>query len=342
MLSSGLKRYFTQSDRLDQSQAPKTERSNSLLDDVGDFVDLLDLDRCKMGQLEKTYIINKYSIHFQLFNNATRSELDKALADAKNMGISLVVQLVENWDGSPRLKKARARFHFTKPSELGKVLQQLYYGKIDLLLNVLQTKEHYNFVRAFWQQHRPYCILLPRKLERMHLEVLLHPFEWRIWAVFVGMLVLMQLVNLIFPAKFNYNLIMICFFGSGPPEHVLPSSARLMVCSVCIILFLLTETYQAILLSLIAADSYMKNPETVDEFLNMNMTLYAIKVSALMLPPELLSVTTAVPKSLTIYSMLIHATVQACSDALFWNTNPLKLNLPTRGIVMYTVTQERM
>uniref|UniRef100_A0A182T0V1 Uncharacterized protein n=1 Tax=Anopheles maculatus TaxID=74869 RepID=A0A182T0V1_9DIPT len=240
--------------------------------------------QCTIEQLEKSYIKNKYSIHFQLFNNASQIELDKALQVAKQRGLSLVVQLVDNQNGNTHLKpplaqlpnlllngtltklnnfvyhvaaipmstsffvlrgrivgfevdifrliierqKARAQYIFSKPSDIAHVLQQLYGGQIDLLLNVLQTKDHYNFVRAFWQEHRPYCINLPKKLERMHLELLLHPFEWQIWFVFLGVLSFMQLVNLIFPTKFNHNLIMMCFFGSGPSEHVLPSSARLM------------------------------------------------------------------------------------------------------------------
>ncbi|XP_052895569.1 uncharacterized protein LOC128302751 [Anopheles moucheti] len=354
---------------------------------------------CNLGQLEKSYIRNKHSIHFQLFKNTTRTKLDKALMDAKKMGISSVVQLIDNQNENPRVRvrcggffvasylepplsqlanvllngsltkldnfmyhvavtpistrffvqngnvvgfevdicrliiaqqKAYAQFHFTKTSEIGKVLQLLYYGQIDLFLNILQTKQHYSFVRAVWQQHRAYCITLPKKMERMHLELLLHPFEWQIWVVFISVLLLLQLINLIFPTKFNHNLIMICFFGSGPSEHVLPSTARLMVCAVCIIMFLLTETYQAILLSLIATDSHMKNPATVEEFLESNMTLYAIKGSMYMIPEKLLPVTHVVPTSMTIYSMFVHATVQPCSDALFWNTNPLKLNLPVR------------
>ncbi|XP_049279385.1 uncharacterized protein LOC125761872 [Anopheles funestus] len=354
--------------------------------------------QCKLGQPQSSWaILNKYAIYFQLFHNATRSEMDIALTDAKKMGLLLVVQLVDNQKANPRVRcggffvasyvepplaqlpnvlfdgsltktehftyrvavapiltsffvhhgkvvgfevdifrlivaqqKAHALFHFTKTSDVGKMLQQLYVGDIDLVLNLLQIRNHYSYVRTFWHQHRSYCITLPRKLERMHLEVLLHPFEWQIWAVFISVLLLMQLINCIFSTKFNYNLLMICFFGSGPSEHALPSTARLMVCAVCIIMFLLTETYQAILLSLITADTYLKGPETVDEFLNSNMNLYVMNGTIYMIPEKLHPVTHIMSNTMTIYSMFKHATVQACSDASFWNSNPLKMNLPTR------------
>ncbi|XP_050072589.1 uncharacterized protein LOC126560675 [Anopheles maculipalpis] len=355
--------------------------------------------QCNVRQLQQSYMLNKYAIHFLLSNNASQIIQDQALSEAKKKGILLVVQLFDHQVKNTHVKvrcggffytsylepplaelpnllfngtltkldnfhyhvaavpippnffvfhgkivgfeveifrliiarqKAHARFMFSKTSEVAEALQQLYVGQIDLFLNVLQTKQYLNFVQSFWQVHRPYCITLPKRMERMHLEVLLHPFEWQIWFVFLSVLLLMQLINLIFPKKFNHNLIMICFFGSGPSEHMLPSSARLMVCAVCIIIFLLTETYQAILLSLIASNSYMKNPETVDEFMSSNMTLYFFKGLMYMMPAKLHPLMYIIPSSISIYSMFDKATVQPCSDASFWNTNPLKIKLPAR------------
>uniref|UniRef100_A0A182Q526 Uncharacterized protein n=1 Tax=Anopheles farauti TaxID=69004 RepID=A0A182Q526_9DIPT len=152
------------------------------------------------------------------------------------------------------------------------MLQALSTNKLDVMLNMVQIKHPLNIARASWHEHYSYCIILPKQFERMHLELLLHPFEWQIWLLFL-----------------------------------------------------------TILLSLIASDTYVKNPETVDEFLELNMTLYLLHGLQHMVPPKVLPITQIVSPTMSLHATLNHATIQSCLDATYWNTNPLKLNVPSKN-----------
>ncbi|XP_035776778.1 uncharacterized protein LOC118458428 [Anopheles albimanus] len=174
------------------------------------------------------------------------------------------------------LKKQKAMYRFHKNIDLGNLIRKMMNGEIDVLLNPLKLSIDY-VERVYWKDFTYFCIIFPRRYERMHIQLLLSPFQWHIWMVIVLIILVVQMLCVLFPKRLHRNLILKCFFGGGVPEHVLTADNRLIVCSVCVLIFLLTETYQAILLSLMSADPFVKNPQTVEEVVAEKQPILALK-----------------------------------------------------------------
>lgn len=174
------------------------------------------------------------------------------------------------------LKKQKAMYRYHKYSDLPTLISKMMMGEIDVLLNPLMLSSDY-LERVYWKDFSYYCIVFPRRYDRMHIQLLLSPFQWHIWMVIVLIILVVQVLCAFFPKRLNRNLILKCFFGGGVSEHVLTTDNRLIVCSVCVLIFLLTETYQAILLSLMSADPFMKNPRTVEEVIAQQQPIVALK-----------------------------------------------------------------
>uniref|UniRef100_A0A2Y9D2D3 Ionotropic receptor n=1 Tax=Anopheles gambiae TaxID=7165 RepID=A0A2Y9D2D3_ANOGA len=229
------------------------------------------------------------------------------------------------------LEKQGAKYRFHREIELNKLLHKMLSGKMHVLLNPVETSKKV-FEVAYWKDIQEYCIVLPRRYERMHLQLLLSPFKWQIWLVIVVILVAIQVVSFMFPERVPSYLILKCFFGGGEPEHSLATGNRLIVCVICVLIFLLTETYQAILLSLMSADPFEKNPETVNEFIEQNQTLIITKRANLpnLLPAKLEPLLKEVDQ-MDVDITLQNASIVSCDLAHFLNTNPYEWSLPVKA-----------
>ncbi|XP_049279387.1 uncharacterized protein LOC125761874 [Anopheles funestus] len=227
------------------------------------------------------------------------------------------------------LEKQGAKYRYHGEKDLNQLLGKLLLGKMHVLLNYVEISGNY-FEFAYWKDIQEYCIVLPRRYERMHLQLLLTPFKWQIWTVIVLILVAIQIVSFIFPERVPRYLILKCFFGGGVSEHNLTTGSRLILCVICILIFLFTETYQAILLSLMSADPFVKNPETIEEFIEQNQTLIIIKGTQSDMPRKLRSLLKVVDK-MDINMTLTNATVVNCDIAHFLNNNPFGWTLPAKA-----------
>ncbi|XP_053663472.1 uncharacterized protein LOC128712607 [Anopheles marshallii] len=227
------------------------------------------------------------------------------------------------------LKKQGAKYRFHSETDLNHLLRKMLSGKMHVLLNFVEMSGNY-FEFAYWKDIQEYCIVLPRRYERMHLQLLLTPFKWQIWMVIVLILVMVQVVSLIFPDRVPRYLILKCFFGGGEREHNLTTGSRLIVCAICILIFLFTETYQAILLSLMSADPFVKNPETIDEFIEQNQTLLTLKGTQEDLPSKLRNLVIEVDKT-ELNTTLRYASVASCELAHLLNKNPFDWELPVKA-----------
>ncbi|XP_052895568.1 uncharacterized protein LOC128302750 [Anopheles moucheti] len=226
------------------------------------------------------------------------------------------------------LKKQGAKYRFHRETNLNHLLTKMLSGKMHVLLNSVEMSGTY-FEFAYWKDIQEYCIILPRRYERMHLQLLLTPFKWQIWMVIVLILVGVQVVSLIFPDRVPRSLILKCFFGGGEREHNLTTGSRLIVCAICILIFLFTETYQAILLSLMSADPFVKNPETIDEFIEQNHTLLILKGTKENLPSTLRNLANEVDK-MELNMTIRNASIASCELAHFLNKNPFDWELPSK------------
>ncbi|XP_050092191.1 uncharacterized protein LOC126575511 [Anopheles aquasalis] len=174
------------------------------------------------------------------------------------------------------LKKQKAMYRFYRHTDLAILISKMMRGEIDVLLNPLILSIDY-VERVYWKDFTYFCITFPRRYERMHIQLLLSPFQWHIWMVIVFIILVVKVLCVLFPKRLHRNLILKCFFGGGVSEHVLTTDNRLIVCSVCVLIFLLTETYQAILLSLMSADPFVKNPQTVEEVIAQQQPIFILK-----------------------------------------------------------------
>ncbi|XP_035909415.1 uncharacterized protein LOC118511005 [Anopheles stephensi] len=227
------------------------------------------------------------------------------------------------------LEKQGAGYRFHGEGNLRELLGKLLSGRMHVLLNSIETSGNY-FEFAHWKDIQEYCIILPRRYERMHLQLLLTPFKWQIWMMIVLILVVIQIISLLYPDRVPRYLILKCFFGGGEPEHNLATGNRLIVCVICILIFLFTETYQAILLSLMSADPFVKNPETIEEFIEQNQTLLIMKGTQSDMPSKLKNLLRAVDR-MDLNMTLKNASVASCDLAHFLNKNPYDWELPVKA-----------
>ncbi|XP_058122732.1 uncharacterized protein LOC131293653 [Anopheles ziemanni] len=226
------------------------------------------------------------------------------------------------------LRRQGARFRFHPENLLQPLISKLITGQIDVLLNPVEMNGNY-FEKAYWNNNRQFCVVLPRRYERMHLQLLLTPFKWHIWLVIVLILLAVQLSNLLCPRYIPRLLILRCFFGGGSPEHTLPLVSRLTVCAICVLIFLLSETYQAILLSLMSADPFEKNPETIEEFIALNQTIILLKNEFIQFP-KILQKLIASREIIYIDTLLHNATVLNCDTAYYMNSNLAYVHLASK------------
>uniref|UniRef100_A0A182N8T5 Ionotropic glutamate receptor L-glutamate and glycine-binding domain-containing protein n=1 Tax=Anopheles dirus TaxID=7168 RepID=A0A182N8T5_9DIPT len=222
-----------------------------------------------------------------------------------------------------------ARYRYRQEKSLSVLLPSLLSGNLDVILNAVEMKGNF-FEMAYWKDIQQFCIVLPRRYERMHMQLLLTPFKWQIWMVIVLIIAVIQLVSLLFPERVSRYLILKCFFGGGEPEHTLSTGNRLIVCVICVLIFLFTETYQAILLSLMSADPFVKNPETIEEFIEENHTLVVLRGSSYEMPSALRGLIKEVNET-DVYMTLQNASVVSCDLAHYLNTNPFMWSLPVKA-----------
>ncbi|KFB38284.1 hypothetical protein ZHAS_00005616 [Anopheles sinensis] len=118
------------------------------------------------------------------------------------------------------------------------------------------------------------CLLCPFRTERDFMSHLLKPFSVGIWIVLGTTFVVCRLLNRLFPASFQRDLIEMVFFGSGGYPHRKTFPTRIVSFGVVLLVFFLSEAYIAKIVSLMSVAKYYERPETVQE-LNQSKLLIA-------------------------------------------------------------------
>lgn len=106
-------------------------------------------------------------------------------------------------------------------------------------------------------------LLVPETLKQPFFNQLLMPFSTSVWIFIVLIISSVWTVNQRFKQHFPRNLLMMLFFGSATVEHKLKRTERVIFATLAIILFLLGESYLAIMLS------YMLNNKYGSHFLTL-------------------------------------------------------------------------
>uniref|UniRef100_A0A8W7PHI9 Uncharacterized protein n=1 Tax=Anopheles coluzzii TaxID=1518534 RepID=A0A8W7PHI9_ANOCL len=137
-----------------------------------------------------------------------------------------------------------------------------------------------------------YCVLCPFHTERDFLRHLLKPFSFGIWVVLGALIVGCRLLGHLFPALFERNLLEQIFFTAGA-SHRQPFPTRIVSFSAAVLIFFLSEAYNAKIVSLMSDSKYFDRPESVRELIesDLKVAIPGVRVSLLAesLPGKLVS-----------------------------------------------------
>lgn len=109
-------------------------------------------------------------------------------------------------------------------------------------------------------------LIIPETLQGPFFEHLLRPFSTSSWFVILVTLCTVWILNRKLNQYFPRNMLMMLFFGSATPEHRLKRTERLVLVSLDIMMFVLSESYLAIMLSFILTHRYEAHLQTLDDF----------------------------------------------------------------------------
>uniref|UniRef100_A0A182PIN6 Ionotropic glutamate receptor L-glutamate and glycine-binding domain-containing protein n=1 Tax=Anopheles epiroticus TaxID=199890 RepID=A0A182PIN6_9DIPT len=127
-----------------------------------------------------------------------------------------------------------------------------------------------------------YCVLCPFHTERDFLRHLLKPFSLEIWLVLGALLVGCRLLGHLFPHLFERNLLEQIFFTSAT-SHLQPFPTRVVSFSAVVLIFFLSEAYNAKIISLMSDSKYFDRPETVRELIESELKIAIPGVRATLL-----------------------------------------------------------
>uniref|UniRef100_A0A182N9F5 Ionotropic glutamate receptor L-glutamate and glycine-binding domain-containing protein n=1 Tax=Anopheles dirus TaxID=7168 RepID=A0A182N9F5_9DIPT len=137
-----------------------------------------------------------------------------------------------------------------------------------------------------------HCILCPFQTKRDFLRHLLKPFSLGIWLVLGALLAACPLLGRLFPRWFERNLLEQIFFIAATP-HRQPFPTRVASFAAAVLIFFLSEAYNAKIISLMSVSKYFVRPETVAELLasDYKVAIPGVRASLLVnwLPGKLLS-----------------------------------------------------
>uniref|UniRef100_A0A182QRW6 Ionotropic glutamate receptor L-glutamate and glycine-binding domain-containing protein n=1 Tax=Anopheles farauti TaxID=69004 RepID=A0A182QRW6_9DIPT len=162
--------------------------------------------------------------------------------------------------------------------------------EFDLTFAYTDFRPHYMHDVTF-KERGGYCILCPFHTKRDFLRHLLKPFSLSMWLVLGALLVSGRLAGYLFPRWFERNLLEQIFFLSVTP-HRQPFPTRIVSFAVAVLIFFLSEAYNAKIISLMSVSKYFVRPETVAELLvsDYKVAIPGVRASLLIdwLPGKLL------------------------------------------------------
>uniref|UniRef100_A0A182KF69 Ionotropic glutamate receptor L-glutamate and glycine-binding domain-containing protein n=1 Tax=Anopheles christyi TaxID=43041 RepID=A0A182KF69_9DIPT len=157
--------------------------------------------------------------------------------------------------------------------------------ELDLTFAYTSFRPHYMHDVSF-KERGGYCILCPFHTERDFLSHLLKPFSFGIWAVLAALLIGCRLLGHLFPHLFERNLLEQIFFTAGNP-HGQPFPTRIVTFSAAVLIFFLSEAYNAKIISLMSDSKYFGRPETVRELIESDLKVAIPGVRASLLADSL-------------------------------------------------------
>uniref|UniRef100_A0A182T0T1 Ionotropic glutamate receptor C-terminal domain-containing protein n=1 Tax=Anopheles maculatus TaxID=74869 RepID=A0A182T0T1_9DIPT len=122
------------------------------------------------------------------------------------------------------------------------------------------------------KEHGGYCVLCPFHTERDFLRHLLKPFSFGIWLVLGALIVVCRLLGRLLPSLFPRNLLEEIFFSASIP-HRLPFPTRVVSFAVTVLIFFLSEAYNAKIVSLMSISKYFDRPETVRDLIESDFRI---------------------------------------------------------------------
>uniref|UniRef100_A0A182WBD7 Ionotropic glutamate receptor L-glutamate and glycine-binding domain-containing protein n=1 Tax=Anopheles minimus TaxID=112268 RepID=A0A182WBD7_9DIPT len=138
-------------------------------------------------------------------------------------------------------------------------------AEFDITFAYTDFRPHYMHDVTF-KERGGYCVLCPFRTERDFLRHLLKPFSFGIWLVLGVLIVVCRLLGQLFPHLFQQNLLEQIFFAASTP-HRQPFPTRVVSFSVAVLIFFLSEAYNAKIVSLMSISKYFDRPETVHELI---------------------------------------------------------------------------
>uniref|UniRef100_A0A182Y820 Ionotropic receptor n=1 Tax=Anopheles stephensi TaxID=30069 RepID=A0A182Y820_ANOST len=138
-------------------------------------------------------------------------------------------------------------------------------SEFDMTFAYTSFREHYMHDVTL-KEHGGYCVLCPFRTERDFLRHLLKPFSFGIWLVLGALIVVCRLLGRLLPRLFQRNLLEEIFFSSTTP-HRQPFPTRVVSFAVTVLIFFLSEAYNAKIVSLMSISKYFDRPETVRELI---------------------------------------------------------------------------
>uniref|UniRef100_A0A182RJF9 Ionotropic glutamate receptor L-glutamate and glycine-binding domain-containing protein n=1 Tax=Anopheles funestus TaxID=62324 RepID=A0A182RJF9_ANOFN len=144
-------------------------------------------------------------------------------------------------------------------------------SEFDLTFAYTGFRPHYMHDVSF-KERGGYCVLCPFHTERDFLRHLLKPFSFGIWFVLGALIVVCRLLGRLFPHLFQRNLLEQIFFSASTP-HRQPFPTRVVSFSVAVLIFFLSEAYNAKIIALMSISKYFDRPETVRELIESDFKI---------------------------------------------------------------------
>uniref|UniRef100_A0A182MT02 Uncharacterized protein n=1 Tax=Anopheles culicifacies TaxID=139723 RepID=A0A182MT02_9DIPT len=143
--------------------------------------------------------------------------------------------------------------------------------EFDITFSYTDFRLHYMHDITF-KERSGYCVLCPFHTQRDFLRHLLKPFSFGIWLVLGVLIIVCRLLGRLFPRLFQRNLLEQIFFAASTP-HQQPFPTRVVSFSVAVLIFFLSEAYNAKIVSLMSVSKYFDRPETVQPLATLECNL---------------------------------------------------------------------
>ncbi|XP_050094142.1 uncharacterized protein LOC126576883 [Anopheles aquasalis] len=147
---------------------------------------------------------------------------------------------------------------------------------MDCWMNYEQPRKSFMHI-FFFRESSGYVVMCPVRTERDFLSHLLKPFSIGIWAVLLAMFVFCRVVQYIFPHIYRYDLIALTFFGGGGTEYLQPFSFRVVMLTLAVLVFFLSEAYNTKIISLMSFSKFYKQPQTLAELAQSNYRILSLQ-----------------------------------------------------------------